>query len=231
VRVTFVPTSPAQIDAALTAGLGDIIAHGIVITPEREKRVAFSKPIQTNVTQIIVTGSKAGSVSSFDDLSATEVYVNPLTTYYQNLQKKNESLQKTGKKPILVKVADKNLTEDDLLQLVNGGLIPATVTTEERADFWSKVLDQLKPHPELMIASGTQLGWVMRKKTIRKLKQLLDEFADTRVAGTSFGNILLRRYLQNTKWVKNSTSEEEMKKFQADLELSRNTLGSTTLIT
>jgi membrane-bound lytic murein transglycosylase MltF len=33
--------------------------------------------------------------------------------------------------------------------------------------------------------------------------------------GNSFGNILLRRYLQNTKWVKNSTSPEEMKKFAA----------------
>jgi len=33
--------------------------------------------------------------------------------------------------------------------------------------------------------------------------------------GTSFGNTLLRRYLQNTKWVKNATSAQEMKKFEA----------------
>jgi membrane-bound lytic murein transglycosylase MltF len=37
--------------------------------------------------------------------------------------------------------------------------------------------------------------------------------------GSSFGSTLLRRYLQNTKWVKNSTSAEEMKKFQTNLEL------------
>lgn len=224
VEVTFLPTSPAQLEAALTEGLGDIIASGIVITPEREKRVAFSTPIQKNVTQIIVTGSKVGSISSFEDLSTTEVYVNPLTTYYQNLQKTNESLRKIGKKPILVKAADKNLTDDDLVQMVNAGLVPATVTTKERADFWSKVLDQIKPHPELVIASGAQLAWVMRKNN-PQLKRLVDEFIDTRAAGTSFGNTLLRRYLQNTKWVKDSTSEEEMKKFQKELVLFKKYAG------
>jgi membrane-bound lytic murein transglycosylase MltF len=51
------------------------------------------------------------------------------------------------------------------------------------------------------------------RKDSPQLKQLLDEFITPRAVGTSFGNTLLRRYLQNTKWVKNSTSPEEMKKF------------------
>src|SRR5271166_6532130 len=53
VKVTFLPMRVDQIEAALTEGVGDIIAHGIVVTHEREKRVAFSTPIQTDVTQII----------------------------------------------------------------------------------------------------------------------------------------------------------------------------------
>jgi hypothetical protein len=43
--------------------------------------------------------------------------------------------------------------------------------------------------------------------------------------GTSFGSTLLRRYLQNTKWVKDSTSAEEMKKFQTNLELFQKYAG------
>ena len=83
-----------QIEAALTEGVGDIIAYGVVVTPEREKRVAFSTPIQTDVSQIIVTGQNFGTVSTLADLGGKEVYVNPLTTYYANLQKANETLQK-----------------------------------------------------------------------------------------------------------------------------------------
>ena len=224
VKVTFLPTRVDQIEAALTGGLGDIIAYGIVVTPDREKRVAFSTPIQTDVTQIIVTGPKFGAVSTLADLGGKEVYVNPLTTYYTNLQKVNEDLQKAGKTPIMIKAADKNLIDDDLVQMVNAGLIPATVTTKQRAALWSQVLDQIQPHPDLVIASGQQLAWVMRKDN-PQLKQLVDEFVSSHTVGTSFGSTLLRRYLQNTKWVKNSTSADEMKKFQTNLQLFQKYAG------
>jgi membrane-bound lytic murein transglycosylase MltF len=116
------------------------------------------------------------------------------------------------------------LMDDDLVQMVNAGLIPATVTTKQRADLWSQVLDHIQPHPELVIASEGQLAWVMRKNN-PQLKQLVDEFVESHSVGTSFGNTLLRRYLQNTKWVKNSTSAKEMKKFQASLELFQKYAG------
>jgi membrane-bound lytic murein transglycosylase MltF len=104
--------------------------------------------------------------------------------------------------------------DDDLVQMVNAGLLPATVTTEDRAKLWSQVLPHLTMHPEVVIASGEQTAWVVRKNNPQFLK-LLDEFISSRGLGTSFGNTLLRRYLQNTKWVRNSTSPEELKKFEA----------------
>src|SRR5271157_5655219 len=112
VKVTFIPMRVDQIEAALTEGVGDMIASGIVVTPDREKRVAFSTPIQTDVTQIILTGPDFGAVSSIADLGGKEVYANPLTTYYETLQKANETLQKAGKTPIIIKAADKNLMDD-----------------------------------------------------------------------------------------------------------------------
>ena len=224
VKVTFVPMRPDQLEAALTEGVGDLVAYGLVITPEREQQVAFSTPLQTGVSQIVVTGPDSGPVSTLADLGGKEVYANPLTTYYANLQKVNETLQKEGKTLIVIKEADKNLTDDDLVQMVNAGLLPATVTTSQKAALWSKVLDKIQPHKDLVIASGTQLAWAMRKNN-PQFKQLVDEFVASHAIGTSFGNTLLRRYLQNTKWVKNSTSGEEMKKFQANVEFIKKYAG------
>ncbi len=157
VKVTFIPMRVDQIEAALNEGVGDIIASGIMVTPEREQRVAFSTPIQTDVAQIIVTGKNFGAVSSLADLGRKEVYVNPLTTYYANLQKVNETLQKDGKTPIVIKEADKNLMDDDLVQMVNAGLIPATVTTKQKAALWTQVLTGIQPHPDLAIATGADV--------------------------------------------------------------------------
>jgi membrane-bound lytic murein transglycosylase MltF len=222
--ISYLPMRSDQIEKSLAEGLGDLVAYGVVVTPEREKNFAFSIPIMTDVKQIVVTRSDAGSISTLADLGGKEVYVNPLTTYYHNLQTANDALKKSGKSPIVIKSADKNLTDDDLVQMVNAGLIPATVTIQQRADLWSQVLPDIKPQPDLVIASGQTLAMAMRKNN-PKLKELIDEFMRTHGVGTSFGNTLLRRYLQNTKWVKNSTSSAEMKKFQANVALFQKYAG------
>ena len=115
VNITYLPVAPGQVEAALTEGMGDLVANTVVITPEREQRFAFSTPIQTAVTQIVVSGSRFGSVSSLEDLGGKDIYVNPLMASYENLQKANASLQKAGKPLIQIKAADKNLNEDDLI--------------------------------------------------------------------------------------------------------------------
>jgi membrane-bound lytic murein transglycosylase MltF len=217
VKVVFLPMRPDQLEPALTQGLGDIIAQGIAITPEREQRVAFSVPLQKDVSQVVVTGSALADVSSFDGLAGKDIYVNPLTTYYDNLKKISDAQQKAGKPPLSIKAADNNLYDDDLVEMVNAGLIPATVTTKQRADLWAQVLPHVKSHPELVVASGVDIGWVMRKNN-PQLKALVDEFAQTHAQGTSFGNTLLRRYLQNAKWIQNSTSAEELQKFNSYVE-------------
>jgi membrane-bound lytic murein transglycosylase MltF len=183
-----------------------------LITPEREQRVAFSVPIQKGLSQVVVTGSALANASSFDDMAGKSIYANPLTVAYDKLKKVSEAQQKAGKPPLDIKAADKNLFDDDLVEMVNAGLIPATVTNQNRADLWAQVLPSIKSHSELVVAREGETAWVMRKNN-PQLKQLVDEFVAGHAVGTAFGNTLLLRYLQNTKWIKNSTSSEEIRKF------------------
>jgi len=218
VKVTYLPVAPGQVEAALTGGMGDLVANAVAITPEREAKFAFSTPIQSNVTQIVVSGSSFGPFSNIEELGGKEIFVNPLTVAYEDLQKANTALKKAGKAAIQIKEVDKNLMPDDLVQMVNAGLIPATVTTSDRAELWSKVFPNLRTYPNVVIASAGQTAWVMRKNN-PQLKQLVDEFLATHGLGTSFGNTLLRRYLKNAQWVKNSTSKKEMDKFLSTVKI------------
>jgi membrane-bound lytic murein transglycosylase MltF len=211
VQVTFIPVRPDQVEKALTDGVGDLIAYALTVTPQREQRVAFS-PIETDVKQIVVTGKGFGPVASLQDLSGKKIFVNPLTTYPANLEKVNESLRKQGKRPVLIESADKNLLDEDLLEMVNAGIIPATVTITDRAKLWAAVLPDITPQPTLVIADEGTLAWAMRKNN-PKLKAVVDEFTRTHMAGTSFGNTLMRRYLQNTKWITNPTTKAQLDAF------------------
>jgi len=212
--VVFIPVRPDQLEHALLEGIADVVAYGVIVTPEREKQVLFTRPVATAVQQVVVTGPKFPAVEKIEDLSGKTIYANPLTVYYENLQRLSAKLQQEGRAPILVKAADSNLTDEDLLEMVNAGLIPATVTIDMRAAFWGKVLPNLTVHPDMVLEKDGTAAWVTRKDS-PKLNALLSEFIQGHNMGTSFGNTLIRRYMQNTKWVKNSTTDEEMKKYQA----------------
>jgi membrane-bound lytic murein transglycosylase MltF len=212
VRITFLPLRPDELGPALRAGIGDVIAQGLLNTPGRHRNFAFTTPIKTDVDLIVVTGKKLANAQSFDDLVGEDIYVNPLTAEYDRLIKINEARVKSGKPPLSVKAADRSLLQDDLVEMVNAGLIPATVAMQHRAALWAQVLPNIKLHPQIVVMSDGELGWVVRKEN-PQLKELLDEFIAEHGEGTAFGGTLLRRYLKNTKWVKNSTSAQEMKKF------------------
>jgi len=100
VQVSFIPLRPDQLKAALTQGVGDFIAYTVVVTQERQQKVAFTVPLRTDVQQVVVSGPSFGTVSSVEDLGGKEVYVNPLAVAYQNLQQVNEKLKKEGKPPL-----------------------------------------------------------------------------------------------------------------------------------
>jgi membrane-bound lytic murein transglycosylase MltF len=195
VEVTYLPVSIDELGQALSQGKGDVIGFPVIVTPEREKEALFTTPV-VDAKQVLVTGPSAPVISSLEELSGKEIYVNPVTAYYDSLRQLSDHFQQQGKPPILTKEADHNLTDEDLLEMVSAGLIPATVTLNLRAQFWSKVFPKLKVHSDVIVKDEGALAFATRKDS-PQLKQLLDQFIKDRKIGTSFGNTLLRRYLQN----------------------------------
>jgi membrane-bound lytic murein transglycosylase MltF len=212
--ITFIPVHPEQLESALLQGVGDVVGTEVFVTPERAQRVLFTTPLAKDVKEVIVSGPAAPQLASVNDLSDVEVYANPITVAYASLQRLSAQLQQEGKPPIKVRAADKNLSTEDLLEMVDAGLIPATVVGSRKAEFWSKVLPHLTAHQEIIVHDDGDLAWAVRKDS-PKLKEVLDEFIAGHGVGTAFGNTLLRRYLQNTKYVKNSTNKQELEKFRS----------------
>ena len=50
-------------------------------------------------------------------------------------------------------------------------------------------------------------------------KKILDAFVEKNKKGTILGNILFKRYLQNTQWVRNAYSKEDMERFEQTVKL------------
>jgi len=211
-EVAVVPVAPSLLQKYLEEGRGDVIASVVIMTPEREKLVDFTVPMATNTRLIVTTNRNAPAINSLEDLAGKKIYANPLSVAYASLQELSQKFKQTGKAEIQVKASDPNLTEEDLLEMTNAGLIPATVTFGFRAKMWAPVLPDLLVHDNVVIKDNGTVAWALRKNS-PQLKAILDTFLEDHKVGTVFGNIMMKRYYKDSKFVKNSTSSAEMKKF------------------
>jgi membrane-bound lytic murein transglycosylase MltF len=106
------------------------------------------------------------------------------------------------------------------MEMVNVGTYPIALMQSTTAEFWAQVFDEVKPRTDLALAEGVELGWAMQKGT-PKWKAFLDDFIQTHGVGTSFGNTVMRRYLKETKYVKNARDPAELRKFRATAPMFR----------
>jgi membrane-bound lytic murein transglycosylase MltF len=190
------------------------------VTPDRQKQVDFSDPLGSDVSEIVVTGPAGPEIAGIDDLSGKEVHVRASSSYAEHLKSLNQRFASEGKAPVQVVDADEVLEDGDLLEMVAAGLIPATVADSFMVDLWAKVFPALKPHPEATLATGGDIAWAFRKGS-PKLAEAVNAFVKTQKQGTAAGNILINKYLKNTKWVKNARSDEDIARFRSMIDLFR----------
>ena len=99
--------------------------------------------------------------------------------------------------------------------MVNAGLIKITIVDDYLAEFWKQVLTNLTVHDTVAVRTGGNLAVAIRKDS-PQLAAGLNAIIAKYGLGTAFGNMMQKRYLQSTKYVKDATSEAQRKKFLAD---------------
>ena len=222
IHVVFIPTTRDQLIPGLLEGRGDIAAGILTVTPERLEKVDFGEPFFRGVQEIAVTGPASPQLASVDDLSGKEVFVRKSSSFWTHLEHLNERFAHEHKAPVVLRAAPEDLQDDDLLEMVNAGLVEIIVVDRYQALLWAKVFKNLKPHKDVVVSKGGDLAWMIRKDS-PKLKAEIAEFAKKHGQKSDFGKTLLKKYGGdgNPRVVKQATSAGEMKKFQKTVEFFR----------
>jgi membrane-bound lytic murein transglycosylase MltF len=212
-HVVFVPVSRDQIFARLAAGRGDLAVGTLTITPDRQKIVDFSDPLVTGAKEIAVTGPHSPELHSLDQLSGQEVFIRKSSSSWEHLEALNAKFQSSGKAPVKLRAAPEVLEDEDLLEMLNAGLVPIVVTKAYLPKLWAPFYTNIKPNPDVVLDDSGQIAWAMRKNS-PKLMAVVNEFVKTHKQGTLFGNGVIARYAQSPKMLKNAVAPAELKKFQ-----------------
>jgi len=225
IRVAFVPMARDKLLPALIEGRGDIVAASLTITPERLQLVDFADPWTRSVKEVVVTGPDSPPLAGLDDLADQEIMVRKSSSYYTHLMAFNEVLKAKGLKEIQIEAADETLEDEDLLEMVNAGILPMAVVDDYKARIWAKIFDKLKVRSDLALSEDGEIAWAVRKNSPLLLAEL-DQFVATHgVTTSSFGAEVKRKYYDSTKIIKNAYSPRDLAEFKALLDYFR-TYGS-----
>ena len=212
-KVTIIPVRRDQLLPYLIEGHGDIAFANLTVTPERSEIVDFSKPFASDVRELLVTGPGAAEITELSDLAGQEVIVPAASSYYESLEKVNDQFIKDGLEPINITASDPRLEIEDILEMMNAGLLPITVADEHRTYVWAEVFENLKVHEDIVFREDASIAIAMRQRS-PQLKEVLDDFAYENRAGTLVTNILINKYLINTGWARPALAREPFRRFE-----------------
>jgi membrane-bound lytic murein transglycosylase MltF len=219
-HVNLLPTARDRLLQALTEGYGDAIAANLTVTSERLAVVDFVDPWLKDVKEIVVTGLSSPKLDSIESLSGHEIWVRSSSSYADHLAKLSDTFVAKGLKPIIIKPIDENLEDEDLIEMVNAGLLPFVVVDDHKATIWTDIFPNAAPRADLVVSKGGDIAWAIRKNS-PELKAELNAFFREHRATTSFGATIRKRYFANKRVVKNALEENEARKFVAVIDLFR----------
>jgi membrane-bound lytic murein transglycosylase MltF len=132
----------------------------------------------------------------------------------------SQNLVKRGKPAIVLRDAPATFESEDVLEMVNAGLVKYTIVDRYLGRFWQQIYKNMKVREDLVVREAGDIAFAIRKNS-PQLKKELDAFIAKNKRGTTLGNVVIQRYLQDTRWAKSATSEAERKKFLQLAELFR----------
>ncbi|MDA8493010.1 lytic transglycosylase F [Kluyvera georgiana] len=220
VRIIFVPVTRDNLFTALNEGKGDIAAANLTITAARQQQVAFTDPIYSDIQELLISGPASPQVKNVDELAGKTVFVRRSSSYYESLEALNARFAKASLPPIVIKPALEALEDEDLLEMLNAGLIPLIVVDRHKALFWKQVFPKIQVHEDIVLRDNGNIAWAVRKDNPQLLAKLNGFIKDNR-QGSTLGNTLLLRYLKSAKYVKNAAAEKERRKFLKMVEIFR----------
>ena len=204
----------------LTEGLADVAIGNLTVTEERLKQVDFvpGDEGRRTISEVVVTGPKSPELKSLDDLSGKTVHVRKASSYYESLQAQNERFKRDGKPGIQLVLVPDSLEDEDMMEMLDAGLIELMVVDDWKAHMWSQVLPKVKVRSDLVLRADAKTGWAIRKDSPKLLAEI-DDFFRNWAMKQGVADYRMNSYMKRVKELKDPTASAEYKRFQETLKI------------
>jgi membrane-bound lytic murein transglycosylase MltF len=217
--VYIVPATRDKLLPDVADGLADIAVGNLTVTPDRLRLVDMVTPASVKtVDEVVVTGPTSPQLATVDDLAGKTVHVRPASSYHESLVALNDRLVAGGKPPIRLVLVPDALEDEDMMEMVNTGLLEVMIVDDWKARMWAQVLPRLKVRDDLVLRDNGRIGWAIRKDS-PKLAAEIDDFHRNWAAKQGVIDYRLAQYMKRVKELKDPTGTGEWRRFKETLAL------------
>jgi len=203
----------------VAAGHADIAAGNLTVTEARRKVADFVAPVdQAKVNEIVVTRTDAVPLSTADDLAGRTVHVRRSSSYYESLTALNDRLKKIGKPSAKLVLVPDALEDEDMMEMLNAGILDAIVVDDWKAALWAGVLPKVRLNKTAILRHRGLIGWAIRKDS-PQLAAEINEFWAQFVKKRNLQAVRFREYMGRVKQISNNTASAERRRFERILKL------------
>jgi membrane-bound lytic murein transglycosylase MltF len=213
ITIILTPTRRDELIPRLQQGFGDIAAGNLTATPERLAQVDFFAPEDMrDVCEVVLTSQKTGAVANVDALSGKTVYVRASSSYFASIQDLNRRFTAEKKPLVNVVFLDEALEDEDIMEMVDAGVIGATVVDDWKANMWAKILPGVVVNTTAAVRSGAHVGWAIRKNSPLLLAEVGAYYKSQKKTGAI--NYRFTQYQKKAKRLRDPTGRADWKHFQ-----------------
>jgi membrane-bound lytic murein transglycosylase MltF len=220
VHVVFVPVAHDDLVPALLDGRGDLIAAQKIVTEWRREKVDFTNPTRTGISSVVITGPGVPPIATPQELAGKEVYLRASDISEPAVQLFNAQLAAAGKPPVKVRPAPEVLADEDLIEMVNAGLVPMTIMDDYVAAFWQQIFPDIVVNRTAAVRTDRQTAMMVRKNSPQLMAEL-NAFNARYAEGSFQRNVLTQKYLKSVKYAKRATSEQDLARFRQTADFIR----------
>lgn len=158
IQLRLIPTPKNRLLSALARGEGDMVAPGELLETGGHKLLS-SQPVVPQVPMILVTRQSETGYQSLEKLAGKTLMLPQGSVAGAAVAQLNRQLARKRQPPVRVEWVDSSLAVEDVLEMVQAGIYPATVVEKNIAERWANVMPKLRLEPKVQLGEPNDIRW------------------------------------------------------------------------
>jgi membrane-bound lytic murein transglycosylase MltF len=215
ISVKLIPTNAADLFTSLSTGKSDMVIGdlGLYEPLPNAHQYILSHAVKME-REVLIAGPSSIAITSPEDLSGQTVYGGRNTNFPATLAELNKNLERERKPLVKLVSPVGTLDGEDLLEMVDSGLIPFVIMSDWRAQLWQPIYKKMVIHEDIFSKDSGWIGWGVRSSN-QDLNDVITNFSNSNGYDAALKSYRTQEYKEHIQGLKDPIEKSAWARFES----------------